>query len=76
LATSEKGETMNRISKLYVRLSEGQIATRCARLATGKGQTMTEYVLIVSAVAIAVLAGYQTAGSDLKTLVTTLTTEL
>ncbi|HXN84714.1 MAG TPA: hypothetical protein VN867_01530 [Candidatus Binataceae bacterium] len=67
---------MNRISKLYLWLSEGRIARRCARLATGEGQTMTEYVLIVSAVGIAVLAGYQTAGTDLKSLVTTLTAEL
>lgn len=67
---------MNRISKLYFRLSEGQIAKRATRLAAENGQTMTEYVLILSAVAIVVLAGYQTAGSDLKTLVTALTAEL
>jgi Flp pilus assembly pilin Flp len=72
----EKEGNMERISKLYVRLSEGQIARRCTRLAAGNGQTMTEYVLIVSAIGIAVLAGYQTAGSDLKTLVTTLSAEL
>ena len=66
---------MNRISKFYVPLSEGPIAMRCARLATAKGQTMTEYAMIVSAIAIGVLAGYQTAGSALKTLLTNVTAQ-
>jgi Flp pilus assembly pilin Flp len=67
---------MNRISNFYVRLSEGPIARRCARLACAKGQTMTEYAMIVSAIAIGVLAGYQTAGTALKALLTSVTAQL
>lgn len=38
-------------------------------LRAAKGQTMTEYVLIVSAIAVAVFAGYQRMGSVLNTMV-------
>ncbi len=33
-----------------------------------KGQTMTEYALILSAVAVVVFLGYQLMGSDIQTL--------
>ena len=36
------------------------------------GQTMTEYVLIVSAIAVAVLAGYQKLGTTLTALVSSI----
>ena len=37
-----------------------------------KGQTMTEYALILSAVAVVVYLGYQTMGGDITSLLTTL----
>jgi Flp pilus assembly pilin Flp len=38
----------------------------------GKGQTMTEYALILSAVAVVVYIGYQTMGGDITSLLTSL----
>jgi len=35
-----------------------------------RGQTMTEYALILSAVAVVVYAGYQTMGGSITTLLT------
>jgi Flp pilus assembly pilin Flp len=37
----------------------------------GKGQTMTEYALILAAVAIVVFAVYEVMGQDITTLVNT-----
>ncbi len=37
-----------------------------------KGQTMTEYALILSAVAVVVYIGYQTMGGDITSLLTAL----
>ena len=37
-----------------------------------KGQTMTEYALILSAVAVVVYIGYQAMGGDITSLLTTL----
>ena len=39
-----------------------------AHRAMSKGQTMTEYALILSAVAIVVFAGYQTMGGDINNM--------
>jgi len=36
-----------------------------------KGQTMTEYALIMAAVAVVVYAGYQTMGTTIQTLLST-----
>ncbi len=36
-----------------------------------RGQTMTEYALILAAVAVVVYAGYQTMGTTINTLLTT-----
>jgi Flp pilus assembly pilin Flp len=52
---------MELITKLYVRASEFK-----------KGQTMTEYALILSAVAVVVFAGYQTMGGDINGLLNTI----
>jgi Flp pilus assembly pilin Flp len=41
-----------------------------------KGQTMTEYALIMAAVAIVVFATYQLMGNDIKSLVNTVNTDL
>jgi Flp pilus assembly pilin Flp len=50
---------MDMIRKLYVK------ADRLAH-----GQTMTEYALILAAVAVVVYAGYVTMGGDITTLLT------
>ncbi len=52
---------MKFITKLYVRANEFR-----------KGQTMTEYALILSAVAIVVFVGYQTMGTDINTLLSSI----
>ncbi|HXN87188.1 MAG TPA: Flp family type IVb pilin [Candidatus Binataceae bacterium] len=62
--------------KLYVRLSEGNLARGYAKLTEQRGQTMTEYVLIVSAVAIAVVAAYNTLGTKTSSMLTTVDNQL
>ena len=51
---------MDLIRKLYVKTGEFT-----------RGQTMTEYALILAAVAVVVFAGYQTMGSTINTLLST-----
>ncbi len=51
---------MDLIRRLYVRSAE-----------FGRGQTMTEYALILAAVAVVVFAGYQTMGTTINSLLTT-----
>jgi Flp pilus assembly pilin Flp len=51
---------MDQIRKLYVK-ADGFT----------RGQTMAEYALILAAVAVVVFVGYQTMGSTLTTLLTT-----
>jgi Flp pilus assembly pilin Flp len=51
---------MNAITKLVVRAREYQ-----------RGQTMAEYALIMAAVAVVVFIGYQTMGTTITTLLTT-----
>jgi len=41
-----------------------------------RGQTMTEYALILSAVAVVVYIGYQTMGGDITSLLSTLDSNL
>jgi Flp pilus assembly pilin Flp len=50
---------MDQIRGIFVRLSEYQ-----------RGQTMTEYALILSAVAVVVFIGYQTMGTTIMGLIT------
>lgn len=50
---------MNWFAKMYVKVREAS-----------RGQTMTEYALILSAVAVVVFVGYQTMGSDIGSLLT------
>jgi Flp pilus assembly pilin Flp len=50
---------MDQIRGIFIRLHEYQ-----------RGQTMTEYALILSAVAVVVFVGYQTMGSTIGTLLT------
>jgi Flp pilus assembly pilin Flp len=51
--------------KLFVKLDEHR-----------RGQTMTEYALILAAVAVVVFAGYQTTGTTINGLVTAVDTKL
>jgi Flp pilus assembly pilin Flp len=56
---------MDLIRKLYVRGAE-----------FGRGQTMTEYALIMAAVAVVVFAGYQTMGTTIGSLLTSVDGQL
>ena len=56
---------MNAITKLVVRAREFQ-----------RGQTMAEYALIMAAVAVVVFIGYQTMGTTITTLLSTVDTKL
>src|SRR5271165_2676169 len=49
--------TMDKITKMFVKVSEYQ-----------RGQTMAEYALILSAVAVVVFVGYQTMGTTITSL--------
>ncbi len=51
---------MDLIRRLYVRSAE-----------FGRGQTMTEYALILAAVAVVVFAGYQTLGTTINSALST-----
>ena len=51
---------MDFITKMFVKAQNWQ-----------KGQTMTEYALILSAVAVVVYAGYKTMGTTITGLLTT-----
>jgi Flp pilus assembly pilin Flp len=59
-------------AKTVARSSPGQTTTRLvpgqARLRPRRGQTMTEYALILAAIAIAVFVTYQTMGNNIDTL--------
>jgi Flp pilus assembly pilin Flp len=50
---------MDKIRGLYIKIREYQ-----------RGQTMTEYALILAAVAVVVFVGYQAMGTTIDTLLT------
>ena len=56
---------MNTLTRLYLKLCEKH-----------KGQTMTEYALIMAAVAIVVFATYEVMGQDIGSLVNKVNTDL
>ena len=56
---------MDFVTKIVVKAREWQ-----------RGQTMTEYALIMAAVAVVVFAGYQTMGSKITALLTTVDNQL
>ena len=60
---------MNFITKLYVSMREFN-----KRLT--KGQTMTEYALILAAIAVVVFVTYEVMGQDIKALVNNIDTDL
>ena len=57
------------MSKLFIRFREWQ-----KRLS--RGQTMTEYALIMAAVAVVVFVTYRTMGQDIGSLVNKINTDL
>jgi Flp pilus assembly pilin Flp len=63
---------MDIAGRFYVRITEGTLARRCARLTAIKGQTMTEYAMIVSVVAVVAYAGYIAFGTSTNTLLTSI----
>ena len=56
---------MDLLRKAYVGINEFR-----------RGQTMTEYALIMAAVAVVVFIGYQTMGTTINTLLGTVDTQL
>jgi Flp pilus assembly pilin Flp len=60
---------MERLTKWYVRAREFQKNL-------SKGQTMTEYALILAAVAVVVFVTYEVMGQKITTLVTAIDTDL
>ena len=56
---------MDTIRKLYVKADQ-----------FARGQTMTEYALILAAVAVVVFAGYQVMGTDIYNLLSTVDSKL
>ncbi len=60
---------MEAVTKAWVKVREWQ-----KRLS--KGQTMTEYALIMAAVAIVVFVTYETMGQDIQSMVNTVNKDL
>jgi len=60
---------MNRIAEAFIRVREWNKGLT-------KGQTMTEYALIMAAVAVVVFVTYQTMGNDIGSLVNKINTDL
>jgi Flp pilus assembly pilin Flp len=60
---------METVGKVFVRIREWN-----RRLS--KGQTMTEYALIMAAVAVVVFITYETMGQDIGSLVNKINTDL
>jgi Flp pilus assembly pilin Flp len=60
---------MNRINGLCIRVRERAMRWQ-------KGQTMTEYALILSAVAVVVFVGYKTMGTQISDLLTTIDSQI
>lgn len=56
---------MNQVTKVIVRIRESR-----------RGQTMTEYALILAAVAVVVYLGYETMGSNVTTVLSSVDTQL
>ena len=60
---------MEAVTKAWVKVREWQKSL-------SKGQTMTEYALILSAVAVVVFVAYQTMGTTIGTLLGSVDTQL
>jgi Flp pilus assembly pilin Flp len=69
LKTKGRRGKMELLTKMYVMVRE-------FRKGLSKGQTMTEYALILAAVAIVVFVTYETMGQDIGSLVNKIDTSL
>ncbi len=56
---------MDTITRMFVKVREYQ-----------RGQTMTEYALILAAVAVVVFIGYETMGTTIKSVLTNVDSQL
>jgi len=56
---------MDKLTRMFVRTTEAQ-----------RGQTMAEYALIMAAVAVIVFVAYETMGTTITTLLTTVNSQL
>ena len=56
---------MDKLTRIFVNMTEGE-----------RGQTMAEYALIMAAVAVIVFVAYQTMGTTITTLLTTVNSQL
>ncbi len=65
----EERPKVERLAMLYVRLREFQKGL-------SRGQTMTEYALILAAIAVVVFVTYEAMGNDIGTLVNLVDTDL
>ncbi len=65
IVTKEDKRNMDKITRLFVKVREYQ-----------RGQTMAEYALIMSAVAVVVFVGYQTMGTTITKLLGTVNGQL
>lgn len=60
---------MEKITRMYLKARE-------TVRRVNKGQTMTEYALILAAIAVVVYGAYQLLGTDIQKLVNTVQTDL
>jgi Flp pilus assembly pilin Flp len=67
--TKKEIDKMKLLTRSYARVNE-------LRRKWSQGQTMTEYALIMAAIAVVVFGVYQTMGTDIQTLVTSVNTML
>ncbi|MGH8013224.1 MAG: Flp family type IVb pilin [Candidatus Binataceae bacterium] len=65
---------MNWTARIYLRLREK--TTSLMRRDLSQGQTMTEYALIMAAIAVAVYGTYSLMGTDIKALVGSINADL
>lgn len=56
---------MDQVRRIFVRVREYQ-----------RGQTMTEYALILAAIAVVCIAGYNLIGTEVSNVLSTLATDL
>ncbi len=68
-STVEKWERVSRRTRYY-------FARLCSELGSRGGQTMTEYVLILAAIAVAGYAAYVSLEGGINTLIASVTTAL
>lgn len=67
---------MELTTRMFVKAREWQVKAREWHKARSKGQTMTEYALILAAIAVVVYITYKTLGNDINTLVTAIDSDL